>query len=1036
MMAAGIRVVNGAVEANVPQRLFAMGLGATTHHLPYAVADRGQRFLIPVAADPPGATPISMVMDWPGRLPETPAEAAMAAERRQRISDLYHAARERLPEERSAYLREACGGDDRLRDEVESLLRYEVASADFLERPAVVVGAGDLVAMSGGRPILKKQFGPYTIVAPLGAGGMGEVYRARDSKLGRDVAIKILPSHFTADPERRSRFAREARLLATLNHPHIGAIYGLEEGDGVSALVLELVEGTTLADRLQRGALPIPQALAIARQIAEALEAAHEKGIVHRDLKPANIVLQGSLDGLSTDVRAKVLDFGLAKTMAVDLAAGPTVPASGSFGGTADGHILGTPAYMSPEQARGLTVDKRTDIWAFGCVLFEMLTGRPAFDGATITDTLARILDHEPDWNALPADTPAPIRTLLERCLRKDPKKRLHDIADALIEMEEGAALTASAGARLSTAPGRSRRSRDWLPWTVAAALGMALITMAWFSRRVEPATPGDVVEFPINPPGRMVPLVDRFAISPDGRHVAFTARSEGNSMLWVRSLDTLEPRMLAGTEGAIYPFWKPDSQAIGFFAASQIKTIQLSGGVPVSVCRECWRRGEGTWNQADVIVFGGAGGYLGGVALQRISARGGTPSVVTSLKDDEFAHGFPSFLPDGEHFLYLAQSSASSELRVGSLTSAASVPLGLFESNAEYSAGHLFFVRGGSLIAQPFDTDTHRLKGSPSYMAAKVGFVLNHGMFSVSATGRLAYTAGSASSTLTWLDRQGKTLSTVGDPGTFFNMDLSPDEQHVAISKAMHSPGARATVDLWRIDLARSGLATPLTDDPGWEWDPDWSRDGEIAFNHTLTPGGHHGLFVRASDPSGPKTLLLGSGNITIPDWSHDGRFIVYTEDSSSNSDLWTLNTTADRNPTVFLKTRHNEGAGRFSPDDRWIAYRSNASGRSEVYVRPFPVRPGEFAISRDGGGAPRWRGDAKEIFFLSLDGTMMAAQIDTTKGFAAGIPQKLFATPFGPGGNPPYSVSNDGQRFLMPIPAPPAQIVVLVNWPARLAH
>ena len=653
---------------------------------------------------------------------------------------------------------------------------------------------------------------------------------------------------------------------------------------------------------------------------------------------------------------------------------------------------------------------------------------------------MARILDHEPDWNALPTDTPAPIRTLLERCLRKDPKKRLHDIADALIEMEEAAAPTASAGARLSTAPGGPRRNRDWLPWTVATVLGMALITMALFSRRIEQTTPGDVVEFPINPPGRMLLVMDRFAISPDGRHVAFTAFSEGHSMLWVRSLEALEPRKLAGTEGAMYPFWRPDSAAIGFFAADQIKTIQLSGGAPVSVCRGCRGNGEGTWNQADVIVFGGAGGYLGGVALQRISARGGTPSAVTSLKDDEFAHGFPSFLPDGKHFLYLAQSSASSELRVGSLTSAESVPLGSFESNAEYAAGYLFFVRGGSLIAQPFDIATHQLKGSPSYMAAKVGFVLNHGMFSVSATGRLAYSVESASATLTWLDRQGKTLSTVGDPGTFFNMDLSPDEQHVAISRAMHSPGARATVDLWRIDLARSALATKLTDHPGWEWDPDWSPDGaQIAYNHAPTPGGDHGLFVRAPDPSSPGTLLLKSGNIVGPDWSHDGSFIVYTEGWNRNpdfQDLWTLNTTGDRKPTIFLKTRHVEGAGHFSPDDRWIAYVSNASGRLEVYVRPFPVRPGEFTISRDGGRAPRWRGDGKEIFFLSPDGTMMAVQIDTTKEFAAGIPQKLFATPFLAGGNRPYIVTKDGQRFLMLIPGPPAPIVVLLNWPARVAH
>jgi serine/threonine protein kinase len=954
----------------------------------------------------------------------------MPSDRRDLISDLYHRALALAPEERAAFLIVACNEDEALRDEVSSLLEFEPASAGLLERPAVVVAA----VAAGASSMIDRRLGPYTIVAPLGAGGMGEVYRARDSRLGRDVAIKILPAHFTADSERRVRFAREARTLATLNHPHIGAIYGLEEAEGISALILELVEGPTLADRLERGPLPPAAALAIARQIAEALEAAHERGIVHRDLKPANIVLQGSLDRLSNDVRAKVLDFGLAKPIAMDSVAPPTHGPSGSFDGTADRRILGTPAYMSPEQARGQAVDKRTDIWAFGSVLFEMLSGRRAFDGDTMSETFVSVLEREPDWSALPADTSVPIRTLLERCLRKDPKKRLHDIADVLIELEDASAPGAPAGTRRSTASTGPRSNRDWLPWTVAAALGMLSIGMAWNSRRVEPPTMGDSVEFHINPSGPMG-VANRFAISPDGRHVAFTAWSEGRSMLWVRSLQTPDLRSIAGTEGASYPFWKPDSQSIGFFADGQIKTIPLSGGAPVSVCRGT---GEGTWNQADVIVFGGASGYLGGVALQRVSAGGGKPSPLTSLKDDEFAHGFPSFLPDGEHFLYLAQSTAVSELRVGSLTSAESVRLGQFESNAEYAAGYLFFARGGSLIAQPFDTATHELKGSPSYVAAKVGLLVNYALFSVSATGRLAYSVGSVQAMLTWLDRHGKTLSTVGDPGSFFNMALSFDEQHIAVSKAMHSPGGRATVDLWRIDLARSGAATRLTDRPGSEWDPDWSEDGQIAFTHAPTPGGDHALFVRPPDPSSQETLLLKSGNIAIPDWSPDSRFIVYTEGWSSNPgghDLWTLDTRTG-NPTEFLKTSHDERAGRFSPNGRWVAYMSNRSGRLEVYARPFPVGTGEFPISRNGGRAPRWRADGKEIFFLAPDSTMMAAQIDTTTGFSAGVPERLFATSLQAGGNPPYGVTKDGQRFLMPIPAPPAPIVVLLNWPARLAH
>jgi Tol biopolymer transport system component len=874
------------------------------------------------------------------------------------------------------------------------------------------------------------RLGVYEVTAQIGAGGMGEVYRARDSKLGRDVALKILPAHLTADPERRARFAREARLLAALNHPHIGAIYGLEESDGLTALVLEFVEGPTLADRLKRGPLPIPEALAIARQIAEALDEAHEKGMVHRDLKPANIVLQGAAGPVAGDVRAKVLDFGLAKTLTVDEHELTRPP--GSFDGTAEGRILGTPAYMSPEQARGQAVDKRTDIWAFGCVLYEMLAGRPPFEGDTMSDKFVSILEREPDWAALPAETPAAIRTLLHRCLRKDPRKRLHDVADALIELDDDAKPAASGGVVSADAGAASRRNREGLAWIVAA-LAVALVALLLIARRSHPGSPGDIIEFTIEHGWQ------HFAISPDGRHVAFTAtpESQGQTMLWIRSLDTLELRTLPDTEGAAFPFWRPDSQAIGFFAAGLVKTVQLNGGAPISVCRGAI--GQGTWNQEDVIVFGGAGNALGGSPLQRVGARGGTPVAVTSLTGDEFAHGFPSFLPDGQHFLYLAQRSDSSELRVGSLTSAESMSLGRFESHAEYAAGYLFSVRDGSLVAQPFDADAHQLKGSPSHIAAKVGAYLNRGMFSVSPTGRLAYSRQQGlKRTLTWVDRQGRALSTVAQPGGFFNLDLSPDEQHLAVSQLTQSPGARAQIDLWRIDLARSGIATRLTDDPGWHWDPAWSPDGtQIAFNHAATQGSNHSLFVRPSDASGRNTLLVDSGmDIFSPDWSHDGGFIIYSQNASStDSDLWTLPMTGVRTPTVFLQTQHYECCGSFSQDDRWIAYTSDASGRNEVYVRPFPIRPGESPISQNGGLAPRWRGDGKEIFFLSLDGTMMSVAIDTTKGFTAGVPQALFASHIAPGDSGPYVVAKDGQRFLIPIPDPPTPIAVLLNWPARVA-
>ena len=593
--------------------------------------------------------------------------------------------------------------------------------------------------------MMNRQIGSYTIVAPLGAGGMGEVYRARDSKLGRDVAIKILPSHFTADPERRARFAREARTLATLNHPHIGAIYGLEEANGISALVLELVEGQTLADRLERGPLPLPQALVIARQIAEALDAAHEKGIVHRDLKPANIVLQGTLDALSADVRAKVLDFGLAKPMAVERAAGATAPASGSFAGTADGRILGTPAYMSPEQARGLALDKRTDIWAFGCVLFEMLTGRRAFEGATITDTFARILDHEPDWTALPSDIPATVRRLLERCLRKDPKRRLHDIADALIELEESGSAPRSSvvGANdLAQLVVRQRR-RERLAWTaVAASLAIASGAVALLYLRAAPDTVS-VLEFPIDPPENWylgAGLADRppspnFEISPDGQLIAAVALSQGVPVLWVRTIGSPPWRPLPGTEGASGPFWSPDSQSIGFFAGDQLKTIRVSSGTlkivsdaPVGAIP------AGAWSRSGFIVFGGNG------RLWKVRYTGGNSVAATTLVNGQNAHRWPAFLDD-EHFLYLSRADVDYELRIGSLTAGDTASLGPFESNAVYAAGHLLFVRGQKLMARPFDATSRRWTGDPVVVVDKTAVTgyLQRGQFSVSSTGVLA---------------------------------------------------------------------------------------------------------------------------------------------------------------------------------------------------------------------------------------------------------------------------------------------------------
>ena len=716
---------------------------------------------------------------------------------------------------------------------------------------------------------------------------------------------------------------------------------------------------------------------------------------------------------------------------------------SGSLDGTAEGRILGTPAYMSPEQARGQAVDKRTDIWAFGCVLFEMLSGRRAFPGDTMSDTFVSILEREPDWTALPAATPAAVRTLLDRCLRKDPANRLHDIADARIELDDGTRPIALSNSTGPVAPKVLRNSRQRLGWIVAAALALALAgTVLLNSRKVWPAAP-QLVEFSIPAPEgwSFTGPSTQFAVSPDGQHVAFVATSKVGSSIWVRSLAAVEPRELPGTNGARNPFWSADSQSIGFFANNQLKKVLASGGSPDVLCAAPGTTGRlaaaGTWNSDDVIVFG----PFDGGHLFRISAKKpGAPTPVTT-QETPGTHRWPWLLPDGQHFLFSAVAETTSELRVGSLTAPDSAVIGTFDSPAAYAAGYLFFLNRDSLMAQSFNEKTRKLEGEPVPLGVQVGQSGFVPRFSVSATGRLVSLSPSGlTSQLTWLDRTtGRPVGIVGDQGIFLNLDLSPDGQRVAVDKLTPRPGGIPAIDIWVMDLA-TGRATRVTDDPAEDFDPAWSPDGKhIVFNSTRLGG--WSLFMHSSDGSGGDVPVLKSGTdrdrYTVAAWSraNDLVFNVLSK-NSPGGDLWTLSMAGDRTPKAYVNSKSSELHGTFSPDGRWVAYQSNASGRSEIVVRPFPSKDPAQPVSRHGGARPRWRGDGKELFFLSPEGTMMAVGFDATNGAAEGVPRALFPTHIRleEGDNSrPYAVAKNGDRFLLPIFTDPPLRAVL-DWRALL--
>jgi len=881
-----------------------------------------------------------------------------------------------------------------------------------------------------------KHLGPYEILSAIGAGGMGEVYRARDTILQRDVAVRVLPEIFAADASRMARFEREAQLLASLNHHYIAAIYGVEESDSCRGLVMELVEGPTLADRVALGPIPMDEALAIAKQVAEAVEYAHDHGVIHRDLKPANIKV-------TAGGKVKVLDFGLAKALQdeqadADLRNSPTLNAVA----TMQGVILGVAAYMSPEQAKGEPVDRRADIWAFGVVLVEMLTGKPLYKGENRAETLASVVTKDPSLGTLPANTPPAICNMIQRCLNKDPRQRLRDIGEARIILEDALSGSPPTGPVLAQRKTREQFLAGIALIAVVVALALAFLH---FRRAPEEAQP---IRFFVSPPETWTlagagtaatTLTPPLAVSPDGHRVAFVARSaDGRYFLWIRSLDTIAAHELEGTDGASSPFWSPDSRFLGFFAGGKLKKIEVSGGPPTTLCDAPDDRG-GTWSRDGLIVFAPTAKS----ALQKVSATGGVPTAATVLGPGETSHFRPFFLPDGRHFLYRAYTASSvrGPIYVATLDSTErKMLLNSDSTNVLYTQGHLLFMREKTLMAQAFDARRLVLTGEAIPLAEQtqtIGTNPAYGDFSASDNAVLAYQTGAsaASSQLAWFDRTGKQIGVLGDLASYSDLELSPDGKRASVSIPDE---ANKTGDIWVYDVAR-GRRTRFTFDAIDELASIWSPDGSrIVYNSRRR--GHLDLVQKASNGSGAEEVLLEDDLGKYPlSWSPDGRFILYlTAGSPTGVDLFALPLSGDRMPIPFLNTKFNEGPGQFSPDGRWVAYRSNESGMGEVYVAPFPGPGGRWQISTAGGTNPRWRRDGQEIFYLAPDNRLMAVAV-SGKGasFEVGTVKALFQTRAVPGSRYSYDVSPDGQRFLIntaPEQGASAPITVVLNWSTGL--
>jgi len=871
------------------------------------------------------------------------------------------------------------------------------------------------------------KLGPYEITAAIGAGGMGEVYRARDTRLERTVAIKILPAHLSSDPGRKLRFEREAKTISSLNHPHICVLHDIGHQDGVDYLVMECVEGETLARRIEKGPLPLDQALKYGAQIADALDKAHHNGIVHRDLKPGNIML--------TAMGAKLLDFGLAKP-AAPLTELATLTAQRQRSPvTEEGTILGTFQYMSPEQVEGKDIDGRSDIFSLGAVLYEMLTGQQAFEGKSQLSVASAILEKEPPpISSLKPLTPPVVEHAVKKCLAKLPDERWQSASDLASELKwisESGAQTV--GTRLR---GGTPKTRERLAWLLACALAVALIIGAVWWRNSTAPEQTMYFSAPFPYPARDI------ALAPNGHTVALVAYRDfaRKNVLFIYELGSPDARSLADTEGATYPFWSASGQSLAFFADGKLKKLDVSGGPVQTLCDAPSGRG-GTWNKDGLIVFT-PDAQLGG-GLYRVSASGGTPAPISKPDPNrgEQSHRWPQFLPDGTHYLYMAAEFSGRKgvnaIFVGSLNSSEKHFVVEATGNASYAApGYLLFPREKTLLAQRFDLKRFALTGQPTAILTDIQYQTNirRVAFAVSDNGLLVAQTGSgvALSQPVWFDRKGNALGTVDKPDVNGNVSLAPNGRSVALDK---TDMASLNSDVWTFELQRES-AKRLTFDPAIDVAPVWSPDASrlvFASNRKLV----FDLYMKNSDGAQEeKPILTDDFNKYPNDWSRDGKYILYGRDT----DLW-FATVPELKGSQFLKAPSILRNGQFSPDGKWVAYASNETGKWEIYVTSFPEPRGKWQVSTGGGEQPRWRGDGKELFYLSSDYRMMAAPVTLGANFDAGAPTAIFqATPRQPVSTNDqfaYDVSGDGQRFLIIAQvkqAEPAPMSVILNWPAKL--